>query len=84
MQVAIAQLQPSADWEENVAKARHAIDQAAGRGARLIAFPEVYMAWQAGMDLATMRSLAQPVDGPFLGALARSSGCRHLGRLRHA
>jgi predicted amidohydrolase len=73
MQVATAQLQPSTNWEENLTRARAAIDEAADRGAALIAFPELFMAWRAGMDLTTLRPLAQSVDGPFVEALARAA-----------
>lgn len=71
MLVAAAQLQSSQDPNENLAKARHAVAGAAERGAGVIVFPEVFMAWDTndhGPD--RMRATAQPLDGPFVAGLA--------------
>jgi predicted amidohydrolase len=73
--VAIAQLQSSATPDENGAKAAAVINIAAERGAKLVVFPEVFMAWLAPNEFkaAQARTLSQPLDGPFVTGLARAS-----------
>ncbi len=74
MLVAAAQLLVSPHAEENLAKGCEAIVQAAGRGASLIVFPELFMAWEPNTrDPAAIRALAQPLDGPFVRSLAHAA-----------
>ncbi len=77
--IAAAQLQSSAVPEENLEKACSAIERAARRGAKLIVFPEVYMAWLSPTEMRAerARSVSQPLDGPFVRGLrqaARAAG----------
>jgi deaminated glutathione amidase len=72
---ASAQMQPSAVPEENLAKAEGAIAIAAQRGAKLVVFPEIYMAWMAAHEMKAerARSLSQPLDGSFVRGLAQAA-----------
>lgn len=72
---ASAQMQPSAVPEENLTKAEGAIAIAAQRGAKLVMFPEIYMAWMAAneMEAERARSLSQPLDGSFVRGLAQAA-----------
>ncbi|HLI87078.1 MAG TPA: carbon-nitrogen hydrolase family protein [Ktedonobacteraceae bacterium] len=76
---AAAQMQSSAVPGENLAKAEAAIGIAAERGARLVVFPEIFMAWLAPDEFkaARARQISQPLDGPFVRGLtgaARRAG----------
>jgi deaminated glutathione amidase len=73
MRVALAQLPISSDPEVNLGRVGIAAATAATRGARLVVFPEGTQA-RFSVDL---RSVAEPLDGPFcrgLAATARSAG----------
>jgi predicted amidohydrolase len=72
---ASAQMQPGAVPEENLTKAEGAIALAAQRGAKLIVFPEVYMAWMAPDEMKAERArrVSQPLDGPFVSGLAQAA-----------
>ncbi|WP_400999419.1 carbon-nitrogen hydrolase family protein [Agromyces sp. GXQ0307] len=70
--VAVAQFAPGDDTDANLAEIDRLASLAAGRGARLVVFPEYssYFTPEPGPDWA---AAAQPLDGPFtaaLGALA--------------
>jgi predicted amidohydrolase len=74
MWVAAVQFNSGPDSEANLARARAFIEEAAGRGAELIALPEhfAYLGAEAGMG-----ELAQPLDGPLVTSfrqLARKLG----------
>src|SRR5579875_1636635 len=74
MNVAIAQLQATTDAERNLARAHTAMRRAAERGAMLVAFPEVYSAWDPACTTAEqVRPLAQALDGPFVSGLGRAA-----------
>src|SRR3990172_3139916 len=64
MWVAAVQLNSTAEIDANLARARAFIEEAAGRGARLVALPEhfAYLGPEAGLS-----EVAQPYSGP-LGA----------------
>jgi deaminated glutathione amidase len=79
MFVAAAQMQSSAQPEENLARARVEIERAAARGVHMIVFPEIYMAWMSPDEFTpeVARSRSQPLHGPFvrgLGEAAREYG----------
>jgi predicted amidohydrolase len=68
MLVAIAQLQSSSNAEENLSKAKLAIQRAHARGAQLIVFPEIFMAWLSPTEYTPKiaKQRAQPISGPFV------------------
>lgn len=72
---AAAQMQPGGVPDKNLAKAESAIAIAAQRGAKLIVFPEVYMAWMASGDMKADRArhLSQSLDGSFVRGLSRAA-----------
>lgn len=73
MRVALGQLPISSDPEVNIERVRAAATLASAEGAQLIVFPEGTQA-RFSVDL---RSVAEPLDGPFargLAAIARSAG----------
>jgi predicted amidohydrolase len=76
--IAVAQIKSSTDKKENLAMACSLIDKVKGEGARLIAFPEFLMAFSPGeQSAAALAAVAEPIDGPFVGALraaAKKSG----------
>ena len=66
--VSLAQTSVSRNPDENLKNARKFLRQAAGEGADLIAFPEMFMALpQEGTPLA---AIAEPLDGPFVKTLS--------------
>ena len=68
LRLALAQVEGSADTERNLETARTCCQRVARAGARLIVFPEMFMALpRKGESLA---SVAEPLDGPFACALA--------------
>lgn len=74
MLVAAAQLYVSPYAGENLAKGCEAVVQAASRGAGLLVFPELFMAWEPNTkDPAAIRALAQPLDGTFVRGLAQAA-----------
>jgi predicted amidohydrolase len=74
MIVVAAQVEPSSDPAQNLAKGRDIIAQVAARGAQLVVFPELFMAWQASYtDPDATRALAQPLAGPFVQGLAEAA-----------
>ncbi|TDD69957.1 carbon-nitrogen hydrolase family protein [Actinomadura rubrisoli] len=76
VQVAVAQFAPGEDKDGNLAAVRKLVDEAAGRGARVVVLPEFAMFTASRMDERFVRS-AEPLDGAFtaaLGDLARRHG----------
>src|SRR5579859_1869368 len=71
MLIAAAQMQSSSVPAENLAKAEIAIQAAASRGAKLIVFPEIFMAFVAPNDYKPeiVRGRSQSLDGPFVTGL---------------
>ncbi len=73
MRVALAQVLTGHDPAQNLATVRHAITDAASRGAELVVFPEATMC-AFGRPLA---EVAEPLDGPWATAVrdaARAAG----------
>lgn len=66
--IALAQVLGDPDPRKNLETARNQTREAARRGARIVVFPEMFMALpQKGIPLT---ETAEPLDGPFAGALA--------------
>lgn len=71
MRIALAQLAGAAEKDANLRRMLDMTAEAAGAGARLVLFPEWSMANPPpGQDLA---ELAEPLDGPFVTALAEAA-----------
>lgn len=74
MRIALAQLQGTADRQEAVAQAVHAVAQAKGAGAGMVVFPEVastvYPPWDDDPD---RRGLAEPAGTGSLPALCEAA-----------
>ncbi|BAS27939.1 carbon-nitrogen hydrolase family protein [Limnochorda pilosa] len=68
MLVALAQMKASSDKGANLEAARRCVHQAAGRGARLVVFPEMFMA--APSQAQPPSALAEPLSGGFVHGLA--------------
>lgn len=68
LRVAVAQFAPGVDKDENLAAVGKLTGEAAGRGARVVVFPEFAMFTAPAMDGRFAES-AEPLDGPFTGAL---------------
>src|SRR5919199_825949 len=71
MRVALGQMTPTADKDANLARMTAMCAEAREAGADLVVFPEGAM-----VSFDPLRSLApdaEPLDGPFVGALARSA-----------
>ncbi|MFB4307578.1 carbon-nitrogen hydrolase family protein [Actinomadura sp. GTD37] len=76
VQVAVAQFAPGVDKDENLAAIGTLAGEAAGRGAKVVVFPEFAMFTAPKLDGRFVDS-AEPLDGPFaggLGDLARRYG----------
>ncbi len=67
--IAVAQFAPGADEAANLDAIRRLADDAAGRGARLVVFPE-YSSYFTPALGADWPEHAQPLDGAFVQALA--------------
>ena len=76
--IALAQTPGSPHPEENLKTARRLTAEAADRGARLIVFPEMFMAIPPKTGFLT--DLAEPSleDGPFVSGLAQLADERDL------
>ncbi|MER6814299.1 carbon-nitrogen hydrolase family protein [Spirillospora sp. NPDC000708] len=73
VQVAVAQFAPGEDKDANLAAIGKLAAEAAGRGARVVVFPEFAMFTAPKLDRRFLDT-AEPLDGPFaagLGELAR-------------
>src|SRR5205085_2804986 len=69
-----AQLTASSDPQDNLARAREAIAQASSRQARLLVFPELFMASVPNFKQpGAFKPVAQPLDGPFVTGLAEAA-----------
>src|SRR5688572_7481789 len=66
--IAVAQFSPAADTEANLAVIAQLTATAAGRGARVVVFPE-YSSYFVDPFDASLAENAQDVDGPFVGRL---------------
>jgi deaminated glutathione amidase len=77
MRIALCQLGSSPSKPENLDAARRALRDAKQRGADVALLPEVFMAFLAPNDPVTAAEVAEPVDGPFVSALAAEA--RALG-----
>jgi predicted amidohydrolase len=68
--VAVAQFAPTADPAANLDVIDDLATRAAGRGARVVVFPEYASFFEKEMGPAFVRA-AQPLDGPFVTGLGR-------------
>ncbi|CAI9831796.1 Nitrilase/cyanide hydratase and apolipoprotein N-acyltransferase [Nitrosopumilaceae archaeon] len=74
MKAALVQMRSSTDKQGNLDHALASIRRAAGMGASLCAFPEFLMAYSPESQTAAgLRRIAEPVAGPFVGAIASAS-----------
>lgn len=71
MRIALGQLVSSPRKEENCAAACRAVADARRRGADLVLLPEVFMAYLDRHNPVRAADVAEPLDGPFVSALAR-------------
>lgn len=69
MRITLAQIDADDDIERNLELVRAACEAARADGADLVVFPEYAMYEKRAVD-ATFATAAQPVDGPFVSALA--------------
>ena len=76
--VAVAQLQSDADPRKNLERALETIEQATTRGARMIVFPEIFMALLAkpNFHAAYAHGVSQSLDGFYAQGL-REAARRH-------
>ncbi|GAA0555432.1 carbon-nitrogen hydrolase family protein [Actinomadura livida] len=68
VQVAVAQFAPGVNKDENLAAIGKLAGEAAGRGAKVVVFPEFAMFTAPKLDERFADS-AEPLDGPFAGGL---------------
>jgi predicted amidohydrolase len=78
MRIALGQLVSSQDKRDNLETARRAIRDARAGGADLLLLPELFMAFLPASAPVTAASVAEPLDGPFVSALAREARAYHL------
>lgn len=71
VQVAVAQFAPGVNKDENLAAIGKLAGEAAGRGAKVVVFPEFAMFTAPKLDERFADS-AEPLDGPFAGGLRTS------------
>jgi len=73
--VAIAQLQSNVNADENLSRAMHVIGEAAQHGAKLIVFPELFMAVHVGSNFRAdyVRGVSQTLDGPYATGLRQAA-----------
>jgi predicted amidohydrolase len=72
VKVAVAQFATDLDKEANRATAVAAVREAAGQGATLVVLPEASMCG-FGSPRTDLSELAEPLDGPFVSALAAAA-----------
>lgn len=70
MRVALAQICSGRDVADNLRLVRTQVAEASNKGARLVVFPEATMR-AFGHNLT---SIAEPIDGPFAGAIGELAG----------
>ncbi|HKV43177.1 MAG TPA: carbon-nitrogen hydrolase family protein [bacterium] len=70
MRIALGQLAASGRKEENLDAARQAVHAARHGGADLLLLPEVFMAFLTPRSGTVPAAVAEPLDGPFVSALA--------------
>ena len=73
--IALAQMTSTSDFAANLAEAFSLVDQAAAGGARLVAFPEVFL--YLGGHRGKLENAAE-VDGPLVGRFRESARERHM------
>jgi deaminated glutathione amidase len=78
MRIALGQLTASIHKDENLQLARRAIREARAGGADLVLLPEVFMAFVTAGAAVAPASVAEPLDGPFVTALAREARAHKL------
>lgn len=78
MRIALCQLVSSPAKPENLEAGIQAIREAKRRGADVALLPEVYMAFLHPKDPTTAAQVAEPVDGPFVSALAAEARAQGL------
>ncbi len=69
MRIAVGQFAATEDWEANLASCRALVDEAVSGGADLLVLPEDSLALFID-EPARIAEVAQPLDGPFVTALA--------------
>lgn len=83
--IALAQLQSSTEKSENLSTAVAYVNEAAAKGASLVAFPEFLMAFSPATQSAEeLSELAETLDGPFTARLrdaARTCGINVLATI---
>ena len=78
MRIALGQLAATVRTEENLELGRRAIRDARAGGADLLLLPEVFMAFLPPRSGITPASVAEPLDGPFVTALAGEARAHNL------
>ena len=73
MRIAVAQLITHEDKQVNLNKALDYIAKAKANGADMIVMPETYMALIPGGSSTKYADIAEPLDGPFVTALAAAA-----------
>lgn len=68
--IGVAQFAPTGDTDANLEAIEHLTTTAAGRGARVVVFPE-YSSYFVDPFDASLAENAQDLDGPFVAGLAR-------------
>ena len=77
--IALAQLSSDIDKTANLKKACAWIAEATALGAEVIVFPEFLMAYSpATQSAAELAAMAEPIDGPFVSALADAAKTHHI------
>ena len=78
MRIALGQLKSCPRKDETLAGALRAIREARRGGADLLLMPEVYMAFLDRSPGVAHASVAEPLDGPFVSALAGEARAQNL------
>jgi predicted amidohydrolase len=79
IKIAIAQVQSSTDKSSNLQTACALIEEAKGKGAEMIAFPEFLMAFSpASQSAAELSRQAETVHGPFIAAIRQAAKAANL------